>query len=275
MIGVEGGAPVTLSVRATRHGPVLSDLLPDAARLFGADQRRGARLERARRGRPGRCRRCSASTGRATGRASSRRCATSARRCRTSSTPMRRATSASSRRAACRSAAQGDGRWPVPGWSGDYDWQGWIPFEALPRALDPPDGVLFNANNRDRAAGLPLSADRRLGGAAIGRAGSPSCSSAAPSDLADFAAMQADHAVAARAGPAADHARGRRRPSPAAAAAMAEARALGPGDARGRRRAAALRGVVSRAVAADLRRRAGRRCSTASGTCGRSSWSGS
>jgi penicillin amidase len=42
----------------------------------------------------------------------------------------------------------GDGRWPAPGWTGAYDWDGWIPFEALPRALDPPDGVLFNANNR-------------------------------------------------------------------------------------------------------------------------------
>ena len=44
--------------------------------------------------------------------------------------------------------AQGDGRWPVPGWTGEFDWQGTIPFEQLPRALDPPDGAFVNANNR-------------------------------------------------------------------------------------------------------------------------------
>lgn len=42
----------------------------------------------------------------------------------------------------------GDGRWPVPGWTGEYDWTGWIPFEDLPYSLDPPAGALFNANNR-------------------------------------------------------------------------------------------------------------------------------
>jgi penicillin amidase len=44
--------------------------------------------------------------------------------------------------------ASGDGRWPVPGWTGEFDWQSMIPFEELPRSLDPPDGELVNANNR-------------------------------------------------------------------------------------------------------------------------------
>lgn len=34
-----------------------------------------------------------------------------------------------------------------PGWSGAADWAGLIPFDALPRAVDPPNGRLFNANN--------------------------------------------------------------------------------------------------------------------------------
>ena len=37
IIEVAGGARVALSVRTARHGPVISDLLPDAAATFGAD----------------------------------------------------------------------------------------------------------------------------------------------------------------------------------------------------------------------------------------------
>ncbi|MGH6895165.1 MAG: penicillin acylase family protein [Geminicoccaceae bacterium] len=55
----------------------------------------------------------------------------------------------------------GDGRWPAPGWTGAYDWDGRVPFDALPRVLDPQDGVLFNANNRVVPEGYPylLTAD--------------------------------------------------------------------------------------------------------------------
>ncbi|RDD60637.1 penicillin acylase family protein [Ferruginivarius sediminum] len=44
--------------------------------------------------------------------------------------------------------AKGDGSRPVPGWSGEYDWTGFLPFEALPRAINPPDGRIVNANNK-------------------------------------------------------------------------------------------------------------------------------
>jgi penicillin amidase len=37
---------------------------------------------------------------------------------------------------------------PAPGWDGSHDWVGWVPFEELPRVLDPPAGALVNANNR-------------------------------------------------------------------------------------------------------------------------------
>lgn len=37
---------------------------------------------------------------------------------------------------------------PVPGWSGDHDWQGVIPWEAMPQTLDPARGFLVTANNR-------------------------------------------------------------------------------------------------------------------------------
>ncbi|MFQ5577582.1 MAG: penicillin acylase family protein [Anaerolineae bacterium] len=44
--------------------------------------------------------------------------------------------------------AKGDGMLPVPGWNGDYEWSGWIPFEALPQAFNPEAGYIATANNR-------------------------------------------------------------------------------------------------------------------------------
>ncbi|WP_322800047.1 penicillin acylase family protein [Thermoflexus sp.] len=43
---------------------------------------------------------------------------------------------------------RGHGLVPVPGWSGEYDWIGEIPFEALPSVFDPPEGMLVTANHR-------------------------------------------------------------------------------------------------------------------------------
>ena len=42
----------------------------------------------------------------------------------------------------------GDGWLPAPGWTGEYDWQGFVPFAELPRSFDPPIGRIVNANNR-------------------------------------------------------------------------------------------------------------------------------
>lgn len=55
----------------------------------------------------------------------------------------------------------GDGRVPVPGWSGEYDWTGHIPFDELPRAVNPPSGQFVNANNAVVGPGYPhpLTAD--------------------------------------------------------------------------------------------------------------------
>jgi penicillin amidase len=39
-----------------------------------------------------------------------------------------------------------DGRLPVPGWSGEYDWRGYIPFDDLPHQINPPDGMFVTAN---------------------------------------------------------------------------------------------------------------------------------
>ena len=43
-------------------------------------------------------------------------------------------------------AAQG--RVPVPGWDAKYDWQGFIPYEQMPAIADPPSGKIVTANNK-------------------------------------------------------------------------------------------------------------------------------
>ncbi len=40
-----------------------------------------------------------------------------------------------------------DGRLPVPGWTDDYEWTGYIPFDELPSVLNPPVGYIATANN--------------------------------------------------------------------------------------------------------------------------------
>jgi penicillin amidase len=42
---------------------------------------------------------------------------------------------------------QGDGLAPVPGWTDDYEWTGYIPFDKLPFAYNPPQGYIATANN--------------------------------------------------------------------------------------------------------------------------------
>ncbi len=44
--------------------------------------------------------------------------------------------------------AKGDGTLPVPGWTGDYEWTGFIPFEELPFVLNPASGYIATANNQ-------------------------------------------------------------------------------------------------------------------------------
>ena len=37
---------------------------------------------------------------------------------------------------------------PVPGWTGDHEWQGVIPFEEMPHSRNPESGCIVTANNR-------------------------------------------------------------------------------------------------------------------------------
>jgi penicillin G amidase len=37
---------------------------------------------------------------------------------------------------------------PAPGWDARYDWDGFIPFDELPRAFNPPSGAIVTANHK-------------------------------------------------------------------------------------------------------------------------------
>jgi len=51
--------------------------------------------------------------------------------------------------------AAGDGSLPVPGQDNTHEWTGAVPFEKLPSVFDPPSGILATANSRVTPDGYP------------------------------------------------------------------------------------------------------------------------
>lgn len=49
----------------------------------------------------------------------------------------------------------GDGTLPVPGWNSEYDWTGYIPFDDLPYAFNPASGFIATANNQANPRDYP------------------------------------------------------------------------------------------------------------------------
>ena len=43
---------------------------------------------------------------------------------------------------------KGDGLLPVPGWTGEYEWKGYVPFEERPHLINPETGFIATANNK-------------------------------------------------------------------------------------------------------------------------------
>ncbi|MFQ5421616.1 MAG: penicillin acylase family protein, partial [Anaerolineae bacterium] len=41
----------------------------------------------------------------------------------------------------------GNGLVPVPGWTGEYEWEGWVPYEELPALFNPERGYIVTANH--------------------------------------------------------------------------------------------------------------------------------
>ncbi len=85
-----------------------------------------------------------------------------------------------------------DGRVPVPGWSHEYEWSGFVPFDDLPFHYNPEEGYIVTANNPvvDDSYPFLITTDWNYGDRA---ARIVAMIEADPSiDVADVAAMQRD-----------------------------------------------------------------------------------
>jgi penicillin amidase len=51
--------------------------------------------------------------------------------------------------------SKGDGLLPVPGWTGEYEWKGYVPFEERPHLLNPEQGFIATANSKIIGGGYP------------------------------------------------------------------------------------------------------------------------
>jgi penicillin G amidase len=163
-IAVRGAPPITITVRSTRHGPVISDADPTTARALAAaapgtghvlalawaalrpDDRTvaaGFRMNRAR-DRDG-----------------------FIEALRDFHSPQqnivyadidgRIAFVAPGRIPLRRADNDLRGAVPAPGWDPRYDWTGWVPFDRLPRRLEGTDGTIVTANQKIVDVGYPFA----------------------------------------------------------------------------------------------------------------------
>ncbi len=50
---------------------------------------------------------------------------------------------------------KGTGLMPSPGWTGEYDWKGFLPTGSYPSSLNPPEGYVGTANNKTVSSDYP------------------------------------------------------------------------------------------------------------------------
>jgi penicillin amidase len=144
-INVRDGAPVTLTVRATRHGPVVSDMLPQGT----IDTGYALALQTSFLGDEDGSAEALWDIDRATDWISFHD------GLKNLVGPPQNVVYADADGTIGFIAAgdipirkNGDGWLPVPGWNSDYDWEGFIPFDELPQATNPASGHFVSANNK-------------------------------------------------------------------------------------------------------------------------------
>ncbi len=54
-----------------------------------------------------------------------------------------------------------DGMLPAPGWTDDFEWQGYIPFEQLPYVFNPQEGYIVTANHAVAGPDYPYTISRQ------------------------------------------------------------------------------------------------------------------
>lgn len=92
--------------------------------------------------------------------------------------------------------AAGDGGAPVPGWTGEYAWTGSVSHADMPRVYDPPEGFVASANNDPTPPGyLPLISNDWAPSTRVQRIGQligEATAAKRPVDVALMQRMQAD-----------------------------------------------------------------------------------
>ncbi len=86
---------------------------------------------------------------------------------------------------------EGTGLAPLPGWTGEHEWDGYLSPEELPHALNPAEGYLVNANNKPTADGGPYLAGEWVDGYRAMRI-IDQITASLKLDLIDLARMQKD-----------------------------------------------------------------------------------
>ena len=88
---------------------------------------------------------------------------------------------------------QTDGKYPIPGWTDEYAWQGFIPFDELPYGFNPSSGYIIAANNAVVGTDYPyLIADFWDYGYRAQRVEQLILAAGGPIDSAYYRQMQAD-----------------------------------------------------------------------------------
>ncbi|GLX92448.1 penicillin acylase family protein [Herbidospora sp. NBRC 101105] len=144
-IEVAGGQPVDLTVRTTRHGPIVSDVFGPVAPLKTQGVEVALRWTALD---PGNTGNAIFMLGRATDWDEFRKAAAQFE------VPSQNLVYADTSgnigyqapgKIPVRSG--GDGKWPAEGWTGEQEWTGFIPFDELPTAFNPDEGFIATANN--------------------------------------------------------------------------------------------------------------------------------
>ncbi len=150
LIGVKDGAPLELRVRSTRHGPVISDILTRGAGLLPEGQVLAMAWTALAAG--DRTARAFFAFAEAQGWdefvAAARDFHESQQNIVYADVDGIIGFVAPARVPLRKPENEVRGLAPVPGWDARYDWDGWIPFAALPQAKNPAAGMVVTANNR-------------------------------------------------------------------------------------------------------------------------------
>ena len=149
-IAVRGAAPASEEVFVTRHGPIINALAPgladDPTTVLTDGQALALRWTALEPGQP---------IDAVRGMNRARTCAEFREALRHWTVPVQNTVYADTQGSIGYSypgrvpiRARGDGSVPVPGWTGEHEWIGYVPFDELPHLDNPAQGYVATANNR-------------------------------------------------------------------------------------------------------------------------------